>query len=308
MKNFKNLIDFTNFFKTEEKCHKYLKSILWQEGKYCPFCGCNKIHEYESNFKKNRCYSCKQDFSIRKGSIFGDSRLPLKKWFICIYLINSNKKGISSCQLANQVTITQKSAWFVLQRIREASQSKDFNNPFNGITEIDEAYIADKEETQHAKDKKLAEKKEKAVVIGLVSRDTKQVKAMKVINSEAEHLLPQIYIDVADKSTTTDSLQAYKPPKKHCNHKAVKHSAGEYIKNDLQVAFKIHTNTIKSFWGELKRGIRRIYHWNSHKHMQKYCNKFLHHYNNRNLKNNERFVEALNVLANTKLIYKTLTA
>lgn len=309
MRNFKNLMDFTTFFKTEEKCHKYLKSILWQEGAYCPFCGADKIHQYESNFKKNRCYSCKQDFSIRKGTIFDDSRLPLKKWFMCIYLVNSNKKGISSCQLANQVGITQKSAWFVLQRIREACSSKDFTNPFNGITEIDEAYIGGREENRHAKDKKLKGKKEKAVVIGLVNRDTQQVKAMKVVNSEAEHLLPKVYMNVADNSTIiTDTLQAYKPLKKHYDHKTIKHSAGEYVKNDSRVAFKIHTNTIEGFWGELKRGIRGIYHWASHKHIQKYCNEFAYRYNNRKLKNNERFVDFLSGLANTKLTYKTLIA
>ncbi len=98
--------------------------------------------------------------------------------------------------------------------------------------------------------------------------------------------------------------------------KTIKHSAGEYVKNDSRVAFKIHTNTIEGFWGELKRGIKGIYqgiyqgiyHWASHKHIQKYCNEFAYRYDNRNLKNNERFVDFFSGLANTKLTYKTLTA
>ena len=89
-------MDLMNFFNTEEKCHKFLKAVLWSKGKKCPFCNGNKINEYKSNFKKNRCYSCKQDFSIRKGTIFDDSKLGLQKWFMCIYLINSSKKGVSS--------------------------------------------------------------------------------------------------------------------------------------------------------------------------------------------------------------------
>ena len=126
---------------------------------------------------------------------------------------------------------------------------------------------------------------------------------------KAEHLLPKIYMNVADNSTIiTDTLQAYKTLKKHYDHKTIKHSAGEYVKNDSRVAFKIHTNTIEGFWGELKRGIRGIYHWASHKHIQKYCNEFAYRYNNRKLKNNERFVDFLSGLANTKLTYKTLTA
>ena len=157
--------------------------------------------------------------------------------------------------------------------------------------------------------KKLKGKKEKAIVIGLVNRDTQQVKAMKVTNSEAKHLLPKIYMNVADSSTIiTDTLQAYKPLKKHYNHKTFKHSAGEYVKNDSRVTFKIHINTIEGFWGELKRSIRGIYHRASHKHIQKYCNEFSYRYNNRNLKNNERFVDFLSGLANIKLTYKTLTA
>lgn len=114
---FKALIDLVNFFDTEEKCYRFLKTIVWKESKFCFFCGSNRIYEYK-NFKRNRCYDCKQIFSIRKGTIFDDSKVSLQKWFMSIYLINSNKKGISSIALAEQIGVTQKTAWLMLQRIK----------------------------------------------------------------------------------------------------------------------------------------------------------------------------------------------
>ena len=168
MRNFKNLEDLANFFNTEEKCHKYLKSILWQKGGYCPFCGSHQIHEYKSNFKKNRCYSCKQDFSIRKNTIFDDSRLSLHKWFICIYLVNSGKQGISSLELASRAGITQKSAWLVLQRIKGACALKDSKDLFNNREEIIETYLNNKEEVKACS---VTNNKEESLTIGLERKE-----------------------------------------------------------------------------------------------------------------------------------------
>ena len=167
MRNFKNLEELVGFFNTEEKCHLYLKSILWQKGGYCPFCGSHKIHEYKSNFKKNRCYSCKQDFSIRKNTTFDDSRLSLQKWFMCIYLVNSSKQGISSLELARQAGITQKSAWLVLQRIKGAFVLNGSKTLFNNPEEIIEACLNN---NQGVRACSVTNKKEKALVIGLELR------------------------------------------------------------------------------------------------------------------------------------------
>ena len=167
MRNFKNLEELVGFFNTEEKCHLYLKSILWQKGGYCPFCGSHKIHEYKSNFKKNRCYSCKQDFSIRKNTTFDDSRLSLQKWFMCIYLVNSSKQGISSLELARQAGITQKSAWLVLQRIKGAFVLNGSKALFNNPEEIIEACLNNNQEVRACS---VTNKKEKALVIGLELR------------------------------------------------------------------------------------------------------------------------------------------
>lgn len=305
--NFKNIIELVEVFKTEEICVKFLKSILWVNGAKCPHCGSNEIMEYKSDFKRNRCKSCKKDFSIKVGTIFEDSNIPLKKWFMAMYIFNAHKKGISSVQLAKDISITQKSAWFILQRLRHASKNL-FTNEFEGITEIDEAYIGGSESNRHAKDKKLTGEKPKAVVIGMVNRDTKQVKAVKVPTAEKDFLLPKINLNVKSGSTIlTDTYHAYKDLSKKYNHQTIKHSAGEYVRSDARVSFKIHTNTVEGFWSLLKRGINGTYHWVSKKHINKYLNEYSMRYNSREMNDVERFKLFCN---NTqgKLLYKDLIA
>jgi transposase-like protein len=309
--NFRNIIELVEFFKTEEICVKFLKSILWVSGAKCPHCGGCEVMEYKSDFKRNRCKACKKDFSIRQGTIFEDSNIPLKKWFMAMYLFNAHKKGISSMQLAKDISITQKSAWFILHRLRHASKNL-FTSEFEGTTEIDEAYIGGSESNRHAKDKKLTGEKEKTVVIGMVNRETKQVKAMKVPTAEKDFLLPKINLNVKQGSViVTDTYHAYNDLKKKYNHKTVKHSANEYVRNELdlngRVAFQVHTNSIEGFWSLLKRGINGTYHWVSKKHINKYLAEYSMRYSSREISDVERFKLFCN---NTqgKLLYKDLIA
>lgn len=305
--NFRNIIELVEFFRTEEICVKFLKSILWVNGAKCPHCGGCEIMEYKSDFKRNRCKSCKKDFSIKAGTIFEDSNIPLKKWFIAMYIFNAHKKGISSVQLAKDISITQKSAWFILQRLRHASKNL-FTNEFEGVTEIDEAYIGGSESNRHAKDKKENGEKPKTVVIGLVNRDTKQVKAMKVPTAEKDFLLPKINLNVKNGSTiVTDSYHAYKDLKKNYKHKSVKHSAGEYVRIEAKAAFKVHTNSIEGFWSLLKRGINGTYHWVSKKHINKYLAEYSMRYNSREMSDVARFELFCNNIQG-KLLYKDLIA
>lgn len=314
MKNFKNLMDLINFFNAEEKCHKFLKSILWVDGKMCPCCNGSKITEFTKNFKRNRCQSCKLDFSIIKGTIFDDSRLPLQKWFMAIYLIGSNKKGISSVGLAEQIGITQKSAWFMLQRIRNASNTSFFNEPLKNEVEIDEAYFGGKAENKHTKDRVKAKGVyKKTAVLGMVERNNK-VKAIKVENTQANTLQREIYNNVVEGTILmTDEYKAYHSISNRYNHKTVNHSAGEYVKEGFtnkrgeeRKAYKIHTNTIEGYWAWVKRGIYGIHHWVSEKHMQKYLNDYSFKYNTKDLENNERFTLFLKGIANNKITYKQL--
>ena len=185
MKQFKNIMDFLKVFASEEICHNFLKDVLWgkkENGKrakiYCPRCVSNHINEF-ADFKRNRCYDCKKTFSVRVGTIFDDSKITLQQWFMAIYLINSNKKGVPSTYIAKEIGVTQKTAWFMLSRIREACKDESFDLPFDGIAEIDKAYLDSKEGNKHSHKKSLAEK---TLVLGFVNRDTEKAKAMKHIN------------------------------------------------------------------------------------------------------------------------------
>jgi transposase-like protein len=308
MKTFKNLIDLMEFFHSEEFCHNFLKDMFWgdkRENRKCPHCGSNHITEFK-DFKKNRCYDCKFEFSIRKNTIFDDSKVSLKKWFMVIYLANSNKKGVNSHAVARQIGVTQKTAWFMLQRIKNASLGAMFKSPFDGTTEIDEVYIGGSESNRHSKDKKATGEKPKTVVIGMVNRDTKQVKAMKVPTAEKDFLLPKINLNVKTGSTiVTDSYHAYKDLKKNYTHKSVKHSAGEYVRVEAKTAFKVHTNSIEGFWSLVKRTINGTNHWISKKHTNKYLAEMSFRYNTKELSDNERFINFLQ-MSFKKLTYKEL--
>lgn len=311
MKKFNNIIDLMSFFKDEEFCHNFLKNLFWgekRENKKCPHCGSCSLNEFK-DFKKNRCYDCKFQFSIRKNTIFDDSKVSLKKWFMVIYLANSNKKGINSIAISKQVGITQKTAWFMLQRIKNASTTAMFGNQFQGTIEIDEAYIGGSETNRHSKDRKLGEKP-KTVVIGMINRETGQAKAMKVPSAEKEWLLPKINVNVARGSTiVTDTYHAYKDLKKNYKHKTVKHSAGEYSRNERdnegRTAFKVHTNSIEGFWSLVKRTINGTHHWISKKHINKYLGEMSFRYNTSDMQDNERFVNFLQI-SFKKLTYKEL--
>ncbi len=303
MKTFKNILDFMSFFSSEKKCYEFFKLNIWKEGAFCPHCGSNEVYEYASNFKKNRCKDCKCDFSIRKGTIFEESRMSLQKWFMCIYLMNSNKKGISSLSLSRQVGITQKTAWFVLQRLRHVASS-GMGSMFGGTNEIDETYVGGKEGNKHKHKKGL---EEKAVVLGIKNRDSGKVKAFHIETNTYCDMAEKIFEKVEHGSTLiTNEYKGYKALKYYYNHESINHSKKEYVRKDVSsVAVKITTNGVEGVFSQLKRGINGIYHWASKKHLQRYLNEFEFRFNTRELADNLRFSEFLNNVQG-RLTYKNL--
>lgn len=132
MVEFDSLVQFLDVFGTEDACRDYLTKIIWQNGAYCPHCGSKRVYHF-SNGRVHKCAKCRKQFSIKVGTIFEDSKIPLKKWFMAIYLITCHKKGISSLQLSRDLGITQKTAWFMLQRLRYAMQTQEFTKLLDGI-------------------------------------------------------------------------------------------------------------------------------------------------------------------------------
>src|SRR5436190_19235646 len=148
-KEFTSLLDLMKALPDEQAAIDHFTAIRWQDGPFCPYCGSVRVYHF-SDKRTHKCGDCRQRFSIKVGTIFEDTKLPLHKWFMAIWLITSHKKGIASTQLAKDIKITQKSAWFVLHRLRYAARTKSFNKPFKGEVEIDETFVGGKNKNKHA--------------------------------------------------------------------------------------------------------------------------------------------------------------
>jgi transposase-like protein len=288
----------------EIECRHHLALMRWQGKPVCPYCSSDhKI--YATKTGRYKCAACKKLFSVTVGTIFHDSKLPLSTWFYALYLITSHKKGISSLQLARDLGITQKSAWFVLHRIRHAMQTKSFNAPLANTVEADETYVGGKEKNKHAskrvKGTQGRSTKTKTPVFGMVERNGRLV-AMVVTRTDAKTLTPLITNHVAVGSTMmTDEFKAYMQLHQSYQHNIVRHQHGEYVRGTT------HTNTIEGFWSLLKRGITGIYHWVSVKHLDKYVGEFEYRYNSRKITEGERLNMTLTRIE-SRLTYRQLVS
>src|SRR5580658_8403365 len=175
MKNifeFKTLAEFLEYFKDEEICREHFAQIRFRNGEFCPHCGHTDVYTF-SNGKRYRCAKCRQDFTIKTGTVFGESKVSLKKWFIAIYLLSTTSKGISSIQLSKHVGVTQKTAWFMDHRLRSAM--KQNAGQLFGTVEVDETYVGGLAKNMHAKAKKKSGistgGKGKAIIMGMRQRN-----------------------------------------------------------------------------------------------------------------------------------------
>lgn len=283
------LIELMDRFSTEEAAREWFEGLIWSKGRYCPKCGSTNTHEAKHAKCPYRCRDCKKYFSIKTGSAMEGSKVPLRKWIIAMYLDLTSLKGVSSNKLARDLGVQQRTAWFMLHRIREGFV--DRVPPMDGPVEVDETYIGGKRKNMsNAKRKELAGTGRggvgKAAVVGVKDRATKQVRAKVIEGTDRETLQGFIRERVNDGATVyTDEAAAYEGMP--FNHEAVKHSVGEYVRD------MAHTNGIESFWSMLKRGYIGTYHWMSEKHLQRYINEFAGRHSMREL----HTVEQLRVLA-----------
>ncbi len=287
-----NLIDFQKEFPTEESCLRYLEEQRWSDGRYCPHCGSFETYKFKDG-KLFKCSDCHKQFTVKVGTIFSDSHVPLQKWFYAIYLSTSLKKGISSIQLSKYIGITQKSAWFMLQRIRYGLQASGRDDLLGDTVEIDETYIGGKQKNGSLSDK--------AVVFGAVERQGR-ARLKHVKSSGARVLLPEISKTVKSGTTIySDQLGSYKSLKRlGYIHDSVNHSLLEFGRGE------VHTNTIEGAWNHFKLGLKAIYLGVSVKHLQLYCNEFEYRYNTRQLNDYERFNNWFNCINGKRLTYKKL--
>jgi transposase-like protein len=297
-------MEAVRYFSDLDLCHTYMASVKWPDGKItCPKCGGENIGRIASR----RMYQCKnkecrKQFSVKVGTIFEDSPLSLDKWFVAVWCITNAKNGISSCELARALGITQKSAWFVLHRVRLAMQTGSFQK-FKGEVEADETFIGGLAQNMH---KRRREKviggpgpAGKAAVMGILQRRGKvRVKHVKDIRRAS--VQPEIRKHVEKGAEIfTDSLQSYLGLEPEYVHHVINHVEA-YAKG------RVHTNGLENFWSLLKRMIKGTYVHVAPFHLFRYLDEESTRFNERHGNDAQRFLDVLSRVAGRRLTYKSL--
>lgn len=290
--NIKSVLELLQTFSTEQICIDYLEQMRWGGIVVSPFDSLSKVYKCSDN--KYRCKNTGKYFNVKTGSMFENTKISLRKWFLSIWLVTAHKKGISSIQLAKDINVTQKTAWFMLQRIR-ACFGIENNNELEGVVECDETFIGGKNKNRH-KDKKVKNSqgrsfKDKTPVMGMLQRGGK-MNAYVVPDTKRNSIQPLIcrYVNPETTKLISDEWFGYSGLNKFYDHKIIDHSKKEYV--SLQDN-NIHTNNIEGSWNILKRSVSGMYNHVSKKHLQKYVDEFVYRYNLRKSSDNDKFKHLL---------------
>lgn len=299
-----NLASMSHLFFSEDAAREFLEHRLWPNGPVCPHCGSKEAYTLTARpgskkpVRKGvyKCKECRKQFTVRVGTIFEDSKLPISKWLMAIHLLSSSKKGISSLQISRELGITQKSAWFVNHRIREAMRDGGPPRLLKGTVETDETYVGGRRRGPRGRGQP-----HKTAVVALVERDG-SVRSKPVERVTAAELKGAIRKCVHPTAKiVTDDFLSYRGIGEEFSggHSVVVHSKGQYV-NDLGD----HTNTVESFFALLKRGHYGAFHQLSKKHLHRYVDEFGFRWNHRKISDGERMTAAIVGAAGKRLLYK----
>jgi transposase-like protein len=302
----KSLQEAIVYFSNPDNCIDYIAIRRWPNGVICPGCGATKV----SFNAKRRTWKCgshhpKREFSIKVGTIYEDSPISLDKWLTATWMLTNCKNGVSSYEIARDVRVTQKSAWFMLQRIRLAMQDEFFGSKLNGEVEVDETFIGGKARNMH-KSKKAALTgridDDKTVVVGFMERGGK-VRTKIVTQRRKHNLQPLVQEHVqAGAALYTDALGSYTGLDNDYQHQVVDHAV-EYVHG------RVHTNTLENFWSLVKRGLHGTYVSVEPFHLFRYLDEQMFRFNNRKeLDDAGRFDLAVRQIVGKRITFAQLTA
>lgn len=297
-----SLIEAVRYFADLRVCNDYMRSIKWPDGKIvCPKCGGERIGEITTR-SMLRCKDCRKQFSYKVGTIFEDSPLGLDKWFPAVWCIANAKNGISSHELGRALGVTQKTAWFMLHRIREAMRTGEFKK-LAGTVESDETFIggAAANMHKHVREKKIRGRGAvgKRIIHGLLERGG-EVRATIVDSLESADLHPVILSHVEKGANLySDSATSYDALSRYFVHEAVNHTE-EYVRG------LVHTNGLENFWSLFKRCIKGTHISVEPFHLFRYLDAECFRFNNRKTDDGVRFLRALGQVEGKRLTYKSL--
>ncbi len=302
----RTLLEATRYFADLDVATMFVAKLRWPDGPVCPVCDGTE-HGYISTRRLFKCKNktCRKQFSVKQGTIFEDSAIPLDKWLAAIWLIANSKNGISSHELGRAIGLTQKSAWFVLHRIRLAMQTGSFDR-FDGETEVDETLVGGKARNMHAhirKERIHGPIENKTIVAGALNRSDggpSQVRAQVVANQRHGTLQKYVHTNVEPGSTLyTDAHVSYRSLAGEYDHQVIDHA-------ETYVNGRITTNGIENFWSLLKRGLHGTYVAVNPEHLFRYLDERVFTFNMRKMTDLERFQTVLGHVAGRRLTYASL--
>lgn len=304
----KTLMDAIRYFADPEVCDEYMRKIKWPDGKVvCPHCGSDRIGEIKTR-RLMRCKDCRRQISAKVGTIFESSPLGLDKWFVAVWSVANCKNGISSHELGRAIGVTQKSAWFMLHRVRLAMEAADEAGPFDGPAEADTTYVGGKAENMHkAKRAKVIKGRGtvgKTAVHGVLQRSTPDqpstIRAEVIDREDADTLLGIVRRHVKRGAEVyTDAAPAYAGLMTSHYHDAIDHSVA-------YVADQIHTNGVENFWSLFKRSIKGTYVAIAPFHLFRYVGEQVYRFNSRKLDDGQRFDGVMRRVTGRRLTYRIL--
>jgi len=301
-----SVIELFKMFPDNASARKWLEEIRWgvDGERHCPVCGSLKTKAVPNEKPMPyHCGDCRKYFSVKTGTVMQSSKIGLQKWVIAMYLMSTNLKGVSSMKLHRDLGVTQKTAWFMAQKIREGWNEGKDSDKLDGPTEIDETYIGGKNRNRHtSKRQDVTGGVGKEIVVGAVDRDG-DIRVKHIASNDGHTLQIFAETNIEQGSVVyTDTHSGYRGLSYNYQHETVNHSIGEYVRGQA------HTNGIESFWAMLKRGYKGTYHQMSAKHLSRYITEFAGRHNVRDFDTITQMEILAKGFTGKRLRYKDLIA